>query len=426
MIINIILIIVLTLVNAFFAMSEIAFISLNDAKMNKMAEEGNKKAKKISGLLEDPSKFLATIQIGITLGGFLASAFAADAFASKLTPLLSFIPISPDILQKISLVIITIILSYFTLVFGELVPKKIAMKYYEKISFAVVGVLSGIYKFTKPFVWLLSASTNGITKLLGIKETEENTVTEEEIKLMIDIGEEKGAIEQQERVLIHNVFEFNDKTAEEIMVPRVDVLAIDVYTKISEAIEIVNRNSFSRLPVYEDSVDNIVGILHVRDLLANENNKEDEIRKILRACVFVPGNKKINKILTELKKKKQSMAIVVDEYGGTAGIVTIEDVIEEIVGEISDEFDVEELDYQKIDDNTYIVDGAMRIYEIERLFDTEVDDADNETISGLLLSKIGDFPQSENDLNLEISDLSFSIIEYDDKKINKIKICKNK
>ena len=243
MIINIILIIVLTLVNAFFAMSEIAFISLNDAKMNKMAEEGNKKAKKISGLLEDPSKFLATIQIGITLGGFLASAFAADAFASKLTPLLSFIPISPDILQKISLVIITIILSYFTLVFGELVPKKIAMKYYEKISFAVVGILSGIYKFTKPFVWLLSASTNGITKLLGIKETEENTVTEEEIKLMIDIGEEKGAIEQQERVLIHNVFEFNDKTAEEIMVPRVDVLAIDVYTTISEAIEIVNKNS---------------------------------------------------------------------------------------------------------------------------------------------------------------------------------------
>lgn len=425
MIISIIIIIILTLVNAFFAMSEIAFISLNDAKINKMAEEGNKKAKKVMNLLKDPSKFLATIQIGITLGGFLASAFAADAFSSRLTPYLSFIPISAEILQKISLVIITIILSYFTLVFGELVPKKIAMKYYEKISFAVVGILNGIYKVTKPFVWLLSASTNLITKMFGIKEAEENPVTEEEIKLMIDIGEEKGTIEQQEKLFINNVFEFNDKTAEEIMIPRVDVLAIDVYTTMEEAIDIVNKNSFSRLPVYEDNVDNILGILHVRDLLANEKNNV-EIRAVLRPCVFVPGNKKINKILSELKKKKQSMAIVVDEYGGTAGIVTIEDIVEEIVGEISDEFDIEELDYQKIDENTYIVDGGMRIYEIERLFDTEVDDADNETISGLLLAKIGDFPQNENDLNLEIANLSFSIIEYDDKKINKIKICKNK
>ncbi len=390
-----------------------------------MAEAGDKKAKKVANLLKDPSKFLATIQIGITLGGFLASAFAADAFASKLAPYLTFIPISIEILQKISLVIITIILSYFTLVFGELVPKKIAMKYYEKISFAVVGILTAIYKVTRPFVWLLSGSTNLVTKILGIKETEQNPVTEEEIKLMVDIGEEKGTIEQQEKFLINNVFEFNDKTAEEIMIPRVDTLAIDVETTLSEAIDIVNSNSFSRLPVYNENIDNILGILHVRDLLANEN-KDVQIKSILRPCIFVPQNKKIHKILSELKKKKQSMAIVVDEYGGTAGIVTIEDIIEEIVGDISDEFDVEEMEYQKIDENTYIVDGAMRIYEIERLFDTEVDDADNETISGLLLSKIGDFPQSEKDLNLEIADLSFSIIEYDDKKINKIKICKNR
>lgn len=425
MLTNLILIIVLTMVNAFFAMSEIAFISLNDAKIAKMAEEGNKKAKKVVKLLKDSSKFLATIQIGITLGGFLASAFAADAFSSKLVTYLSFIPISEDILQKISVVLITIILSYFTLVFGELVPKKIAMKYYEKISFAVVGILTAIYNLTKPFVWLLSSSTNLITKMLRIKETEETPVTEEEIRLMVDIGEEKGTIEQQEKFLINNIFEFNDKTAEEIMIPRVDVLAIDLGTTMQEAIDIVNNNSFSRLPVYNKNIDNVLGILHVRDLLANEH-KYVQISNLIRPCIFVPQNKKIHKILSELKKEKQSMAIVVDEYGGTAGIVTIEDIIEEIVGDISDEFDVEEVEYQKIDENTYIVDGSMRIYEIERLFATEVDDADNETISGLLLSKIGGFPQGDNDLNLEIANLSFSIIEYDDKKINKIKICKNR
>ena len=248
---QVIVLAILIFVNAFFAATEISFISLNDAKIEKQAKEGNKKAKQIKKMLKEPSRFLATIQIGITLAGFLSSAFAADAFADDLAPMLeNLIPLGIGVWESISIVLITIILSYFSLVFGELVPKRIGMKNSEKLAFATIGIVRTIAAFTSPFVKLLTASTNGISKIFGIGTTDEETVTEEEIRMMVDVGEEKGSIEEEEKELINNVFEFNDKVVSEIMIHRKDIYAIDINSDISNILEELDEYKYSRIPVY--------------------------------------------------------------------------------------------------------------------------------------------------------------------------------
>ena len=268
---QLIVLVILILLNAYFAASEIAFISLNDAKIEKQAKEGNKKAKQIEKMLKEPSKFLATIQIGITLAGFLSSAFASDTFADMLAPVLNnLIPaISLGVWRSISIIIITIILSFFTLVFGELVPKRLAMKHYEKISFATIGVIRGISIITAPFVKLLTVVTNAISRIFGVGENEEETVTEEEIKMMVNQGEEKGTIKEEEKELINNVFEFNDITVSEIMRHRKDIFAVDINISNDELLEELSQEEYrySRIPVYEETIDEIVGILFLKDIL---------------------------------------------------------------------------------------------------------------------------------------------------------------
>ena len=273
---QLLILVILILFNAFFAAAEIAFISLNDAKIDKQAKEGNKKAKSIKSMLTDPSKFLATIQIGITLAGFLSSAFASDAFASKLAPILNnAIPqVSIDAWKNISIIIITIILSYFTLIFGELVPKRIAMKNAEKISFATIGVIRAISIITLPFVNFLTASTNFVSKLFGVTGKDEEVVTEEEIRMMVDVGEEKGTIDSEAKEMINNVFEFNDKYVSEIMVPRTEVFALDINLSISEVIEELTEDTrYSRIPVYDETIDEIKGIVYIKDILISQKNK---------------------------------------------------------------------------------------------------------------------------------------------------------
>ena len=269
---QIIVLLVLIALNAFFAATEMAFISLNDAKIDLMAKEGNKKAKKIKGMLENPSKFLSTIQIGITLAGFLSSAFASEAFAEQLAPMLhNLIPIiGESVWHSISIVLITIILSYFTLVFGELVPKRVAMKNYEKIAFSTIGIVKAISMFTAPFVKFLTISTNIVSKVFGVSETEEETVTEEEIRMMVDVGQQKGAIDKEEREMINNIFEFNDKTVSEIMVPRTEIYSLDMNLTISQVIEELTEDDdfrYSRIPVYDETVDAIKGIVYIKDIL---------------------------------------------------------------------------------------------------------------------------------------------------------------
>ena len=425
---QIFIIIILIFLNAFFAGSEIAFISLNDAKIEKMAKEGDKKAKKIKDMLINPSKFLATIQIGITLAGFLSSAFASESFASKLAPILNeLIPqISLSAWNTISIIVITVILSYFTLVFGELVPKRLAMKHCEKIAFATIGIIKGIATITSPFVKFLTFSTNIISKLFGVSETDEETVTEEEIRMMVDVGEEKGTIDEEEKNMINNVFEFNDKIVSEIMVPRTEIFAIDMEMTISEVIEELAEDlRYSRVPVYEETIDNVKGIVYVKDILLSNKNRNTKIKKIMKEPLFVPETIAVNELFDNLRKNRKQIAIVIDEYGGTSGIVTMEDILEEIVGEIFDEYDKVEKTVEQIDDNTFRFFGNVAIYEVEDAMDIDIEIGDYDTLSGYLVDKIGRIPtKKDKGLEIETENAIFKIEDIQDKHIIKVKACK--
>lgn len=426
---QIIPLIILILLNAFFAASEIAFISLNDAKIDMQAKEGNKKAKRIKKMLENPSKFLATIQIGITLAGFLSSAFASEAFASELAPILhSLIPtLDVSVWNSISIVLITIILSYFTLIFGELVPKRIAMKYYEKIAFATIGIIRFISIVTAPFVRFLTFSTNIVSKVFGITGNEEETVTEEEIRMMVDVGEEKGSIDKEEREMINNVFEFNDKTASEIMVPRKEIYALDMNLSISKVLEEISDNEdfrYSRIPVYDETIDEIKGIVYIKDILLSTKNKSVKVKNLVKEAYYIPETKPLNELFEDLRKNRKQIAIVVDEYGGTAGIVTMEDILEEIVGEIYDEYDLVENNIEKVDENTYILNGSVSVGDVEKSLDIEIPEGDYDTISGYLIEELGRIPDEKEKPVIETEEVIYKIEAIQDKRIIKIKACK--
>lgn len=425
---QIFIIILLILLNAFFAGAEIAFISLNDAKIDVQAKEGNKKAKKIKDMLTNPSNFLATIQIGITLAGFLSSAFASETFASQLAPVLNkWIPqIGLSAWNNIAIIVITIILSYFTLIFGELVPKRIAMKNYEKIAFASIGIIKAISVVTSPFVKFLTLSTNLVSRMFGISETDEETVTEEEIRMMVDVGEEKGIIEEEEKNMINNVFEFNDKVVSEIMIPRTEVFAIDMHISISEVIEQLSEDlRYSRIPVYDQNIDNIKGIVYIKDILLSNKNKNAKIKNLIKEAYYVPETKPVNELFEELRKNRKQIAIVIDEYGGTSGIVTMEDILEEIVGDIYDEYDEVENWIEKIDDNTVILSGNTAIYDVEEALDIKIEEGDYDTISGYLVEKLGRVPTNKDKgVLIETDKVSYKIEKVEDKHIAKVKACK--
>lgn len=430
MISQLIVLLVLILLNAFFASSEIAFISLNDAKIERQAKEGNKKAKQIEKMLKTPSKFLATIQLGITFAGFLSSAFASNTFAEKLAPVLyNLMPfIGLGVWKSVSIVIITIILSFFTLVFGELVPKRLAMKNYEKIAFKTIGIIRFISIITSPFVRLLTLTTNSISKLFGVGESDEEIVTEEEIKMMVDEGEEKGTIREDEKELINNVFEFNDITVSEIMRHRKDIFALDINISNEELLHELSKEEYkhSRIPVYDETIDEIKGILYVKDVLKNINKKTFKVKNLIKEAYFVSQNRLINEVFRELQKNKVQIAIVIDEYGGTAGLVTMEDILEELVGDIYDEYDnEEESEIEKIDSNTYMLAGNVIIYDVNKLLDADIPEGDYDTLSGFLQEKLGRIPSEKEKPVIETEKVTYKIEKYKDKRILKVKACKN-
>ena len=426
---QLIILAVLIFLNAFFAASEIAFISLNDTKIEKQAKDGNKKAKQIEKMLKTPSKFLATIQIGITLAGFLSSAFASDTFAEKLAPILfQCMPFfSLGVWKSISIIIITIILSFFTLVFGELVPKRLAMKNYEKIAFGTIGIIRAISIITSPFVKFLTLVTNSISKLFGVGENEEESVTEEEIKMMVDQGEEKGTIKEEEKELINNVFEFNDITASEIMKHRKDIFAVDINISNDELMEELSKEEYrySRIPVYDETIDEIKGILYIKDVLKNIGKKNFKVKNVVKDAYFVSQTRLINEVFKELQKNKMQIAIIIDEYGGTAGLITMEDILEELVGDIYDEYDKEEKEFEKIDENTYIIVGSMPIYDVNKLLNANIPEGDYDTLSGFLQEKLGRIPEEEENPIIETKEVTYKIEKYEDKRILKVKACKN-
>ncbi len=430
MLTEIILLLILIVLNAFFAASEIALISINDNKIKHMAESGNKKAILLKNLLGEPSKFLATIQIGITLAGFLASAFAAENFAGRLVEVVkkTGFQIPESVLKNICLIVITLLLSYFTLVLGELVPKRLAMKKAESIAMFVARPIYFISLLTSPFVKFLTFSTNTIVRLFGVDPNEEDEeVTEEEIRMMVDVGEEKGTIHENEKEMINNIFEFNNKTVGDIMTHRTDIAALPINETLENVIAFVKQEKYSRIPVYEDDIDNIVGVMHSKyliDYLSNGNSNNDfNLSSIIRKPYFVPISKKTDELFAELQKSNTHLAIIIDEYGGTAGIVTLEDLLEEIVGNIFDEDDEVERDIEKQDNNTFIINGTTSLDVVSEFLNVPLPIDEYDTLSGFIIGELGRIPNKGDDLTLEYNNLIFKVKELDDKRIAKVKVC---
>ncbi len=428
---DILFLMVLIVLNAFFAASEISLISLNDNKIRIQAEEGDKKAKLLLNLIGEPSRFLATIQIGITLAGFLASAFASESFAAPLVNLLlsAGVPIPEAWLKTAAVFGITIILSYFTLVLGELVPKRLAMKKAEPIARLVANPLSVLSKITLPFVRLLTASTNFFVKLFGVDpHAEEERVTEEEIRMMVDVGEEKGTIQEVEKLMINNIFEFNNKTVEEIMTHRTYIAALPVDASLNDVIEFLEREKYSRIPVYEDTIDNIIGVLHSKYLisyLAKEKEQETfRLSDFIRQPYYVPASKRTDELFKELQQNKTHLAVIIDEYGGTAGIVTLEDLLEEIVGNIFDEDDEIEKEIEKLDETTFMINGATSLDVVEDYLEVHLPTEEYDTLSGFVIGQLGRIPKKEDKPTVEFNDLIFKVEKIDKKRIAKVKVCR--
>ena len=428
-IVKLVILLVLILVNAFFAMSELAIISLNDNKIDKMAEDGNKKAKKIVKLTESSSKFLSTIQIGVTLAGFLTSASASTTFASMITDALRgtavYNALGEGLTNGIAVVIVTIIMSYFSLVLGELVPKKIAMQVPEKISFKIVDILLFFSKLFAPLVKILSVSTNAVVRLLGFNpHADEETVTEEEIRMMVDVGGEKGVIEDVQKEMINNIFEFDDLDAGDIMTHRTDMVAVEVGDDLSEVVDTAVSEGYSRIPVYEDDQDNIIGIVYVKDLLAYVGKKlpAKSLRDIMRTPMYVPESKICGDLFKEMTEKRTQMAVVVDEYGGTAGIVTLEDIVEAIVGNIQDEYDDEDEEISKINETTFTIDGMTNLEEVAELTGTELPEGSYDTVAGFIIKELGLLPEEGKTYEVNYKNIKLTVLSVDERRIDKVRV----
>lgn len=401
---QILLQLVLIAVNAFFAATEIAVISLNDKKLRKLADGGDKKASKMMSMVEHPDKFLSTIQVGITLAGFLGSAFAADNFAGRLRDWLindvGVTALSPNTINTLAIIFITLLLSFFTLVLGELVPKRIAMKRAEAVASGAESVIRFTAAFMKPVVWLLSATTNGVLRLLGLDpHDDDEEVTEEEIRLMVDAGEEKGAIETAEKELIENVFEFNNLTAADVMTHRTEMTALWIGDTEDEITQAIIESGFSRFPVYDEDIDNIIGILSTRQFLLNTRAKvRKPIRELLFPAYFVPETVRADAMFRDMQKKKIHIAIVLDEYGGTSGLVTMEDLLETIVGNIYDESDpLITQDIIELGGGQWRVAGSVELDRLEEELGIKISSEDNEsedieTLGGLIFAQLNAIP----------------------------------
>lgn len=422
---QIILIVILTLINAFFASAEMAIVSLNKNKVKILSEEGNNKATMLLKLMDEPTKFLSTIQVGITLAGFFNSASAATGISQDLGNYLSKFNVPYS--DNIALILVTIVISYITLVFGELFPKRVALKKSESIAmFSVIPILY-VSKITSPFIKLLSASTNVLVRISGLdKEGLDEKVSKEEIKSLVEVGQEHGVINEIEKDMINSIFEFDDKLADEVMTPRTEVYLINIDKPLKEYLDELLEEKYSRVPVYEGDIDNIIGVLYMKDFMieARKNGFENvDIRKILHAPYFVPETKNIDDLFDEIKVSKKHMAILIDEYGGFSGIVTIEDLIEEVMGNIDDEYDEEENYIQKIDSNTFIVNGLMLIDDLNDYLHTQLVSEDCDTISGFLINIIGRIPKDKEEKVIEYENIIFKIESIKEKRIEKIKIC---
>ncbi|MDG2982787.1 hemolysin family protein [Latilactobacillus curvatus] len=399
---QLLLILILTLVNAFFAAAEIALVSLSRVKMEEQANKGDKKARVLVQVLGHSNQFLATIQVAITFAGFLSSASAATTIAGRLAPLLG----NAAWTKEAAVLIVTIVLSYVSLVFGELYPKQVALHRAEAIAKITVQPVRIVGILLRPFVWLLSMSTSLLMKLTPIDFSEtELKLTREEMVHMIESGKSAGVLETDEYEMLEGIITLNKKMAREVMVPRTDAFMIDICADNDQNIDAILAQPFSRIPVYRDDKDQVVGVVHIKNLLKEARQKgfqAMQIEAVMKEPLFVPETITIDDLLFEMKRTQQQMAILLDEYGGVVGLATIEDLLEEIVGEIDDESDKAEELYQKIDAQHYTVMGSMPINEFNSAFNTDIQVTDVDTIAGFVITEIGAIPVSGHPETIEL------------------------
>ena len=417
--------IILIALNAVFASAELAVLSVNESKINRLAERGSKKARRLRKLLKEPAKFLSTIQIAITLSGFLGSAFAADGFSDPLVDWLVGLgaTLSRNTLDTLSVIFITLVLSYFTLIFGELVPKRIAMKKSEALALKVSGIVSGISVLFKPIVWLLSVSTNAVLRMLGIdpNETEEQ-ICEEDIRMMVETGGETGAIDKDEQTFIQNVFEFDDLSVGEILTHRTDLTMLWLEDTDETWEKVICSSSFSRYPVCDGSPDRVVGVLNAKVYLREKDKSRDNIMcSALEPAYFVPETVKADVLFRNMKQTHNTFAVVLDEYGGLTGVVTIQDLIEKLVGELQENPSISETaepQIRQIDCDTWEISGNAELDEIERAIGVTFDTEYINTFTGYIFDRLKGIPDDgKTNIELKLDNISVTIKEIKDHQV---------
>lgn len=430
LLLDIILILIFVLINAFFSGTEMAVINLNDNKIRKEAEDGSKVARKLLYFIENQGRFLATIQMGVTLAGFMSSALAGDKLSGRLAALIDPTGQNPYI-NSLSLVLITIVISFISLVLGELVPKQLAIHNPEKFSRAVAGLIRACSTIFYPFTKFLNFCTKLVLKIFGIDaNVTKQAVTEDEIRMMLNASRESGNIHADESEMIENIFEFNDKEVSEIMTHRTNVTAIPVDAPFDVVVDTAVNERYSRIPVYEENIDDIVGVFHIKDLLiylAQNDQQNFNLRTLLRPPYLTPESKHVDELFREMQNANVALAVVIDEYGGTSGIVTIEDLLEEIVGNIQDEYDEEQREVIRVADNVYMVEGLTSIDDLARYIpeidlEEEHEEGDFDTVAGLVLDVLGRIPDEYEHPVVEYKNYVFQVLAMDDNRIAKLKL----
>ena len=422
--------VLLIMLNAVFACTEIAVISMNDSKLAKMAADGDKRAIKLVKLTSQPARFLATIQVAITLSGFLGSAFAADNFSDGLVHWLMNlgVPIPEKTLDTLAVVFITIVLSYFTLVFGELVPKRVAMRKAESLALGVSGMISAIAKLFSPIVGFLTLSTNGVLRLLGIDpNAEDDEVSEEEIRMMVDVGSEKGVIDYEEKEFIQNVFEFDDITAGEIATHRTEVSLLWLEETMEEWEETIHNSRHTLYPVCDDSADNIVGILNAKDYFRLEDkSRENVMAHAVTDAYFVPESVKADVLFRNMKRSRNNLAIVLDEYRGMTGIVTMNDLVQQLVGDFcDDDSDTEDIiPIEQIDSGTWKIHGSATLEEASEVLDISLPCDEYDTFNGLIFGALGSIPQDGTSVEIETEGLAIKVTQISEHQVEEAIVCK--
>ncbi len=427
---DLLFIVVLTLLEAVFVAAEIALVSVRRSRVEQLVEEDRSGARRVQRLIEEPGRFLAVSQIGLTFIGFFASAFAAVSLADRLRDVLQQVPALHDSAAALALLIVTILLSIYTIVFGELVPKTLALAHPESFAIGLAGPIEVLGRLLAPLVRFLTWMTRVVASAFGASVNQEARISAEELMLIVERGGEQGVLEAEEEQMIHAVIELGDRRVHEVMVPRTAIVALPATGSMDEAIEVIVAEGHSRIPVYEDSVDEVIGILYAKDLLPylrDTAGPRPELRSLLRTPLFVPESMSIDDLLHEFQRRKVHIAVILDEYGGTAGIVTIEDLLEEIVGEIQDEYDVEEPMVERLSDDEARIDGRAAVGDLGELFDTQLeleDEDEYDTVGGLIYHRIGGIPAPGD--RVEVDGLVLTVEAIDGRRVDKVLVVRRR